>query len=134
MKRIFSRAMWSVGAIALMVPGTIAMHLRLVKSLPRQDEVMTAAPQEVRLWFSQKPEATLTTIRLLRPDSSAVSSGKVERTDDSLSVRLPLEAGLVAGAYTVSWRTLSRDGHAVRGSYQFILAPGAPARKQTGGN
>jgi copper resistance protein C len=134
MKRLFSRAAWSLGAVVLILPGAMAMHLHLVRSLSKEAEVVTQAPTEVRLWFSQKPDASLTSIRLLKPDSTAVAIGKVEGTDDSLSVRVPLAAGLVAGPYTVAWRTMSKDGHAVRGTYEFTLAPGAPARKQTGGN
>jgi methionine-rich copper-binding protein CopC len=134
MKKVSGRAAWSLGAMALIIPGVMAMHLHLVRSFPKEGEVVTVAPTEVRLWFSQKPDASLTSIRLLKPDSSAVAVGQVEKTDDSLSVRVPLATGLVAGAYTVAWRTMSKDGHAVRGTYEFTMAPGAPARKQTGGN
>ncbi|MEO8201071.1 MAG: copper resistance CopC family protein [Gemmatimonadota bacterium] len=133
MPKPFSRVTLGIGALGLILPAAFAMHLHLVKSTPGDSEVVTTVPTQVRLWFSQKPEAGLTTIRLLRPDSSAIALGKVARTDDSLSVSAPLSAGLVPGEYIVAWRTLSKDGHAVRGSYQFIMAPAAPARKQTSG-
>lgn len=129
-----SRAARWIGAFALIVPGAYAMHLHLVKSTPREGDVLTAVPTAVRLWFSQKPEVSLTTIRLLREDSSVVNLGKVARTDDSLSVAAPVTAGLMPGGYIVTWRTLSKDGHAVRGSYQFTVAAGPPAGGQTGGN
>ena len=73
----------------------------------------------------------LTTIKLFREDSTVVELGKVVRTEDSLSVRVPLEKALVPGTYLVSWRSVSKDGHAVRGSYHFTMMPGPPARKQT---
>lgn len=125
------RTMFALGAIALLAT-TTAMHLRLVKSAPSSGEVVTTMPTEIRLWFSQKPEVGLTNIKLLREDSTAVEVAKVVPTDDSLSVRVPLDKALVPGTYIVSWRSVSKDGHAVRGSYNFNMIPGPPVRKQAG--
>jgi methionine-rich copper-binding protein CopC len=124
------RSMMVLGALAVLLPAATALHLRLVRSAPRDGEVVTTLPTEIRLWFSQKPEVGLTTVKLLREDSSQVELGKVARTDDSTSVKAPLEAALVPGTYTVSWRSVSKDGHAVRGTYHFNLVPAPPARKQ----
>ena len=63
---------------------------------------------------------------------SPVELGKVIKTEDSLSVRVPLEKALVPGTYLVNWRSVSKDGHAVRGSYHFNMLPGPPVRKQAG--
>lgn len=120
----------AVGAV-LVLTTAFAMHLRLVKSSPRDGEMVTSMPTEIRLWFSQKPEIGLTTIKLVREDSTVVELGKVIRTEDSLSVRVPVDKALVTGTYLVNWRTVSKDGHAVRGSYHFNMMPGPPARKQS---
>jgi methionine-rich copper-binding protein CopC len=125
------RSIVAAGVVAILVPG-FAMHLRLVKSAPGDGEMVTTIPTEIRLWFSQQPDAALTTVKLMREDSTVVEQGKIVRTEDSLSVRLPLENALVPGTYLVQWRSASRDGHAVRGSYHFTMLPGPPARKQTG--
>jgi methionine-rich copper-binding protein CopC len=117
---------------AVLLTTAFAMHLRLVKSVPASGQVVTEKPVEIRLWFSQKPEVGLTSVRLLRADSTAIEIGKVVATEDTLSVRVPLEKALVPGTYIVSWRSVSKDGHAVRGSYNFNMVPGPPARKQTG--
>ena len=117
---------------AVLFPTVLAMHLRLVKSVPASGQIVTEKPVEIRLWFSQKPEVGLTSVRLLRQDSTAIEIGKVVATEDSLSVRVPLDKALVPGTYIVSWRSVSKDGHAVRGSYNFNMVPGPPARKQTG--
>ena len=127
MKVVRLQSMLGLAALALLTTG-FAMHLRLVKSAPSANEVVGAIPTEIRLWFSQKPELSLTTIKLLREDSTAVElNGKVAATDDSLSVRIPLTAALEKGTYIVSWRSVSKDGHAVRGSYRFNLAAPPPA-------
>lgn len=125
------RTMFAVGVTAVLAT-TTAMHLRLVKSAPSSGEVVTTMPTEIRLWFSQKPEVGLTTVKLLRADSTAVEVPKVVSTEDSLSVRVPLDKALVPGTYIVSWRSVSKDGHAVRGSYNFNMIPGPPVRKQAG--
>ena len=124
------RSIFALGTIAVLSAASV-MHLRLVKSAPGSGEIMTTMPTEIRLWFSQKPDVGLTTIKLFREDSTVVELGKVVRTEDSLSVRVPLEKALVPGTYLVSWRSVSKDGHAVRGSYHFTMMPGPPARKQT---
>ena len=104
-------------ALALL-PAMSVMHLRLVKASPNDGEVVTVPTHQIQLWFSQEPEVSLTTISLLRPDSSGVPIGKVTG-GDSLSVKATIPAALPAGTYIVRWRTLSKDGHAVRGSYLF---------------
>src|SRR4026209_174851 len=98
------------GATVLLTTA-FAMHLRLVKSVPASGQIVTEKPVEIRLWFSQKPEVGLTTVRLLREDSTAIEIGNVVATEDSLSVRVPLDKALVAGTYIVSWRSVSKDGH-----------------------
>lgn len=124
------RSVFALGMFAVLSAASV-MHLRLVKSAPGSGEIMTSIPTEIRLWFSQKPDVGLTTIKLFREDSTVIELGKVVRTEDSLSVRVPLEKALVPGTYLVSWRSVSKDGHAVRGSYHFTMMPGPPARKQT---
>lgn len=96
-------------------------HLRLEKSAPARDQPMTGAPAEVRLWFSEKPELRLSTITLVRSDSSEVKLGKVHATDDPKSIAAAVSESLAPGAYLVKWKTASRDGHPIRGSYPFAI-------------
>jgi methionine-rich copper-binding protein CopC len=116
------RTFLALGATVIFTTA-FAMHLRLVKSVPASGQVVTEKPTEIRLWFSQKPDVGLTAVRLLREDSTAIESGKVVATEDSLSVRVPLDKALVPGTYIVAWRSVSKDGHAVRGRYSFNMVP-----------
>ncbi|HEV8125161.1 MAG TPA: copper resistance CopC family protein [Gemmatimonadales bacterium] len=116
----FRRALL-VSALAL-GPAAFTMHLHLLKSSPNAGEAVATPTREIRLWFSEKPEVAVSTITLLRADSSSVALGKVTGTDDSLSLKAPIPAKLPVGSYIVKWRALSRDGHAVRGSYTFQQA------------
>ena len=115
--------------LALAVIGTTAWggalrHTKLVRSLPSADTTM-ASPEAIQLWFSDKPEARLTAISLLRADSSRISLGPVKSVVDPLLVEAKVLAPLQPGAYAVVWRTASPDGHVVRGRFEFqvVAAP-----------
>jgi methionine-rich copper-binding protein CopC len=111
---------------ALAATALLAMamfHNHLVKSAPAEGDRLPASPREIRLWFNERPEVPFTSVTLLRADSSRIVTIKPVATDDSMAVSALLPAPLPAGSYIVAWRTASRDGHAVRGTYGFSIAP-----------
>lgn len=111
-----------VMAGAIIVPGSL-LHTHLTASFPAKDGVLNGSPAKILLSFSARPELALSDIKLLRSDSSAVATGKVARcADDSLSIGVPLKAPLADGAYSVVWRTGSKDGHPIRGRYTFRVS------------
>jgi hypothetical protein len=110
-----------LGAVAVL--GTAMFHNHLVKSVPGAGETLRASPREVRLWFGERPEIPLTSATLLTADSTKIATIKATATEDSMAVAIPLATELKAGSYRISWRTASRDGHAIRGSFGFSIAP-----------
>lgn len=98
-------------------------HNHLVKAAPAAGDTLSASPAEIRLWFSERPEIPFTSVTLLRADSSKIVTIKAAATSDSMAVAAPLPAALPSGKYLVSWRTASRDGHAIRGTYGFSISP-----------
>ena len=94
-------------------------HTHLKGSFPKADETVTAQPSELRLWFSARPELKLTSIRLVGADSVAVPLAATVAGADTLTVRAPIARALKPGTYAVLWRTAARDGHVVRGRYEF---------------
>lgn len=127
-------------SLALLGAGAAFFHTHLSASFPKADEVVRAAPTEISLTFSARPEVPLTKITLLRSDSTPVRLERVKPGKDTLTVAARVPVALPAGGYIVSWRTASRDGHVVRGSYRFSYstapagaasAEAAPARPQT---
>ena len=99
------------------------VHNHLVKSDPAHGTRLAASPTEIRLWFAERPEVALTSVTLLRADSSRIATIKAVATSDSLAVAAPLPAPLPPGAYLVSWRTASGDGHGIRGRFGFSISP-----------
>ena len=122
--RVRSRAFFRIGlplvALALVLGAwtTDVRHNRLTKSAPAADSTV-AAPTEIRLWFSERPAARLSSIILQAADSSRIALGTVRATDDPLSITAPVEGALPTGQYAVTWRTTSSDGHVVRGRFVF---------------
>ena len=113
--------------LALLAAGTALLtgmfHNHLVKSTPSAGERLTVSPAEIRLWFNERPEIPFTSVTILRADSSKIATIKAVATPDSMAVSAPLPQPLPAGSYLITWRTASRDGHAIRGSYGFSIAP-----------
>ena len=96
-------------------------HLHLVKSAPEANATVTTAPDSVRLWFSQRPELAVTSVKVTGPAQSAVALAPLARGDSALVIA-PVKGKMATGSYTVAWRTMSKDGHAVRGTFSFRVA------------
>jgi methionine-rich copper-binding protein CopC len=111
------------GLGALAVLGTGMFHNHLVKSLPAAGDTVAASPKEVRLWFSEKPAIRFTSVTLLTADSTKIVTIKAVATEDSMAAAAPLPTPLSPGSYLITWRTAGTDGHAIRGTYRFTIAP-----------
>ena len=80
----------SLLAAGLLFAGSVFLHTKLVKAEPGIDATVTQVPAEVRLWFSEKPEAALTSAALMKEDHSPVATVRMKPTDDSLVVAGPV--------------------------------------------
>ena len=103
--------------------GGAAFHTRLVRSEPMADSSVTRAPERVRLVFSQGVQSRLTTVRLTAEnDSTPVALGEAAASERNTTIDFPVRGTLHDGRWQVAWRTMSADGHAVRGTFSFTLA------------
>lgn len=123
-----SRSWPTLVIIALLVPvlaGATRWHNHLVKSSPATDEVLTASPDSIRLWFAERAIPRLSGIALwtVGPDSTRRPMGPVVGTDTVVSVAAAVPDPLPAGAYRIRWRTASEDGHVIRGHIDFTVTP-----------
>ena len=109
---------------AWVVPAAAHVHIRLDRSSPAPDEILTASPSQLRLLYSGRIEARYTAVTLTGPDGARVAVGDVvfvAGSDREITLQVPpLER---PGRYTVNWRTAGADGHVLEGSYAFVLAP-----------
>ena len=103
-----------------LLAGAAAAHSRPETTAPADGEVVAAAPAVIAISFD-KP-MRVTTIELTGADGEAFA---LERTDEMAPVTR-FEATpppLPAGRYTVTWRGLSEDGHAMSGRFSFEIRP-----------
>ena len=120
------RAAWLVAVVAacwgtgLAAPQPASAHAGLRRADPPADAVLPAPPTAVRLTFSEEPEPSLSTIRVVDDAGATHEVGPpvpVPGDPSSLTVPVPAATGR---AYTVSWQVLSRvDGHTTAGAYAF---------------
>ncbi|MFE7899453.1 copper resistance CopC/CopD family protein [Streptomyces sp. NPDC057424] len=96
-------------------------------SAPREGTVLKTAPKQVTVSFNESVILAEDSVRVLDPDSRPVTAGDPEHADGKAdTARVPLTDGLKQGTYTVSWRVLSADSHAVSGAFTFSV--GAPSQ------
>ncbi len=120
----FARPVAAIAAPAPAYPAGAERHLRLLRSDPG-DSSSVAAPRAIRLWFSQRPELAVTTVRLTGAAGTvAVGKGSFgPGAGTAAPVVFPVTGALAAGRYTAAWRTMAPDGHVITGSIAFTVAP-----------
>ncbi len=97
-------------------------HLALRSSTPAADATAASNVEEVRLFFTEAPQISGTSVRVmdtaekLVPTTEAATDG-----EDPTQVLVHIESPLAPGAYVVAWRALAQDGHAVNGEFSFTV-------------
>ena len=115
---LFAGSLASRSASATTLP-----HLSLLRSSPVADTTLTASPTDIRLWFSQAPEMAATTVRLTASSGTVMALDKPQRDKaEGAPVIAALQRPLAPDVYEVAWRTMSRDGHVVKGQFSFTIA------------
>ena len=107
-------------AFVLSLAGGAAAHSRPETTAPANGEVVAAAPAVIAVSFDKPMRVTFIELTNAGGDTFAL-----ERTDEMAPVTR-FEATpppLPAGRYTVKWRGLSEDGHAMSGRFSFEVRP-----------
>lgn len=100
--------------------GSLMYHFGLRRSVPAKDAAV-APPRELRLWFTQVPQANSIAIRLMAGEERVETALPVQDPDDGKIFSLAVEDALGAGTYTIAWRGIGQDGHVVRGGIPFSV-------------
>ena len=110
-------------ALTLCTCGTAYAHAHLLQSAPATDAVVTAAPDVLKLDFSEGIQLAFTGISLHGADGGIVPTGHAQLASrNDKEVLVPLPRSLTKGKDTVEWLALSDDGHTTRGSHEFSVA------------
>ncbi len=122
----FARALCAASALLLLAPGLALAHLGLSRSTPGKGAHLSTAPRELRLTFTEPVEIAVVRLRLLGPAGAEVPISAVRQAGDSARVLIADVTGsLEAGPHTIEWQVIGKDGHPVRGTIAFVIAPGA---------
>lgn len=111
-----TQRLWPLLAAAISLP----MHLKLDKSDPKAGSILDASPKAVSLWFSQAVELPATKITLTDAAKKEIATKSLVKATDG-AVVAAVDAPLAAGKYNVSWRTMAKDGHVIKGDFAFSV-------------
>jgi methionine-rich copper-binding protein CopC len=112
---------------ALLLPNPLSIvqaHSRLDSAAPAPDSVVSDAPAEVRIWFTQElrlngNQLTVTDAAGNRVDND---DAHVDQSDPDRKQMVASLQPLSAGQYTVNWVSQSaEDGHEANDSYAFSV-------------
>lgn len=112
----------------LLCPTRAWAHAHLKRSEPAAGSRITGSPQWIRLWFTERPELSLTVVSIKDANGNvfALASPEVDRSDPLL-ISVRVAQPLPPGRYTIAWRTAASDGHPSRGTFSFVILTDASA-------
>ena len=126
-----SAIVWALVILIVISPRVLDAHAHLKRSSPTSNEHVATSPSQLRLWFSETPQLALTSVRLLRADSTEVPLGSLAAAAE-MSVVRTIDQPLAPGEYVVVWQTAAADGHPSNGRFRFTVDAGATTARATG--
>ena len=113
------RAPAIVAAVLIVVAGSAFAHSKQEVTVPHDGAVLAAPPDVVSIAFDAPMRITV-----IRLTSEAGDTFELERSDEMRPVTdfRATPPVLPNGRYTVEWRGLSADGHAMKGRFSFEVA------------
>lgn len=110
----------AAAAVASLASAPVALaHARLEASSPQANSVVTPAPAQLRLQFSEPLELPFSKVKLVDEKGAVVSATRIEADPANAKALLAAIPVLHAGAWRVQWSTVTRDGHKVKGEFGF---------------
>ena len=97
---------------------TALAHTELAETVPADRAMIAAAPENLRLKFSEPVRLTALTVQ--RDGATKRSLGPLPAdTAEAFAIALPTT--LENGHYVVTWRALSEDTHVMSGEFMFAV-------------
>ena len=113
----------------------VLAHADYDDTVPAVGEVVSQAPQQVQVWFTQElfRREGQNTLEVYGPDDQRVDLDDAAIDDDNRKLMtVSLQSDLPNGVYTVRWRTLSADdGDTAEGEFQFTIQADEPESTPT---
>ena len=105
----------------MLTAGDAGAHAVLQRAEPRVESKLKRAPDEVRLYFTERLEPAYSAVRVLDAAGAQVDrrDSRVDRANPAL-LRATLPP-LPPGTYKVVWRVLSIDADITEGAFTFRI-------------
>ncbi|MCQ2011358.1 copper resistance protein CopC [Sporolactobacillus sp. STSJ-5] len=105
-------------------------HAYVIKSNPGQNQQASADFKTVSIQFSEEIQQTFLTLQILDKDGHRVDTNQahIDKKNPAVLVN-NVKKKLAVGYYTIKWKVISADGHAVNGTIGFKV--GQPANRST---
>jgi len=114
-----------VAALSLIAAAVrVEAHAFLVRAEPRVGSKVNKVPTEVRVWFSETVQASVSSIQVF--DESGKQVNKKDTHSDRANravLCVSLLPALTPGTYKVIWRVTSADTHVTSGDFHFQIVP-----------
>ena len=131
--RVFAKLLSVVVLLATIhysLATAVLAHADYDSSVPAADELLSQAPQQVQVWFTQDlfRREGQNSLEVYGPDDQRVDLDDAAIDDDNRKLMtVSLQSDLADGVYTVRWRTLSADdGDDADGDFQFTIQADEP--------
>ena len=115
----------SIGLVVsavLVLSGTVSVlaHAHLIRATPAVGGTVNTPPSEVTLRFSEKLEATFSSVVVRDSTGKQVDKGDgtVDKGDRTV-MRVMLQQPMAPGVYKVEWKVMSADTHKIDGNFTF---------------
>ena len=115
MKRMILAAVLSLSGV-----GAAFAHAQLQSASPPVGGAV-AAPQEIRLTFSEGVEPKFSSIALSGPAGAIATGAAGTAAGDSHTLVVKIGHPLAPGSYSVKWRATSTDTHRTQGGFDFTV-------------
>lgn len=113
-----------ITSVVVIMSSAASAHAVVVSSNPSDGQVVSVAPSEVVIRFSESVSADLGGLTVLDERGDRVDRGDASRGATNDVLRVGLKSGLSDGTYVANYRVVSADGHPVTGAILFGVGPG----------
>jgi copper resistance protein C len=119
--RVSARRIGLALAACALIATAAAGHAVLQRAEPRVEGTLKRAPDEVKLYFTERLEPAYSSVRVLNDRGAQVDrrDSRVDRSNPVL-LRATLPP-LPPGTYRVMWRVLSIDADVTEGGFTFRI-------------
>ncbi|WP_300061862.1 copper resistance CopC family protein [uncultured Roseobacter sp.] len=110
---------WLAAVAMAFAPALAGAHSEKEGTTPADRAQLTETPEMIHMVFDDPMRITI--VRLVNADGAEMPMERGTGLEPSLEFHAEPEP-LSPGSYTVEWRGLASDGHAMQGSFSFELA------------